>query len=278
MNRLLLTFLVVITFSLQPLCQVGSDTQFNFAITLYDNEKYFDAVTEFQRLLFFDHSQKYSYEANKLIGLSYKQGSFFSDALRYLTLAEINARLPEEIYETRIEIIKINIVRRTTEKALTLLDSLESDEMFSDKKEELNYWRGWAYIFSDDWENAAASFAKINPEHELKIFSDNIDEQLYNEATAKILSICLPGAGQFYTGEYVSGLLSLGWNSLWGYLTVQSFIEDRVFDGIMIGSFLWMRFYNGNLNNAEKFAHQKNLKITNDALYHLQNFYLGNKP
>jgi hypothetical protein len=277
-NRLLLTFLIVFAFSSQVLCQVGSEAQFNFAKTLYDNEEYFDAVTEFQRLLFFDQSGEYSFEGNKLIGLSYKQGGFFSDALRYLTLAEINAVSPEEVYETRIEIIKVNILRRTTEKALTLLDSLESDQRYSDKVNEINYWRGWAHIFSDDWGKATASFGQINPEHELQILADEIDNKLYSETKAKILSICLPGAGQFYTGEYVSGLLSFGWNALWGYLTVQSFIDDRVFDGIMVGSFLWTRFYNGNLQNAEKFAMEKNLEITNEALRYLQNNYTGEKP
>jgi len=88
----------------------------------------------------------------------------------------------------------------------------------------------------------------------------------------------IPGAGQFYTGEYVSGLLSLGWNVLWGYLTIKSFVDDRIFDGIMVGSLLWLRFYNGNTYNAEKFAEEKNLLISNKALLFLQHGYEGEKP
>jgi len=84
--------------------------------------------------------------------------------------------------------------------------------------------------------------------------------------------------GQFYTGEYVSGLISLGWNVLWGYLTINAINEDRIFDGFMIGTLLWYRFYNGNLQNAEKFAKQKNLEKSNSALRYLQNKYKGNKP
>ncbi len=35
--------------------------QFNLAKKLYDEENYFDAITEFKRLLFFDESEKYSF-------------------------------------------------------------------------------------------------------------------------------------------------------------------------------------------------------------------------
>ena len=252
--------------------------QFNYAKKLYNDEQYFDAVTEFKRLLFFDNTNKYVFEASKFIGLSYKEGTKFSDAVYYFTLAGKNAQNNEELFETRIEIIKINILRRSTGRALALLDSLQNDKKYINKKDEINYWRGWAYIFSDDWENAAFMFNSISPDHELKVFADSINSEFYNVTLSKVLSVFIPGAGQFYTGEYASGLISLGWNVLWGYLTINAFIDDRIFDGIMIGSLLWWRFYTGNLQNAEKFALEKNLNITNDALRYLRNNYPGSKP
>ena len=57
-----------------------------------------------------------------------------------------------------------------------------------------------------------------------------------------------------------------------------SFIEERVFDGFVTANFLWLRFYNGNVQNAEKFVSQKNLEITNLALDYLQFQYPGKKP
>ena len=108
--------------------------------------------------------------------------------------------------------------------------------------------------------------------------SVSISIQFYNVTLAKILSIFIPGTGQFYTGEYISGLISLGWNLLWGFLTVNAFVDDRIFDGVMIGSLLWWRFYTGNLQNAEKFALEKNLNITNDALRYLKKDFSGPKP
>ena len=251
--------------------------QFNYAKKLYAEEKYFDAVTEFKRLLFFDEEDNYSYESNLLTGLSYKNGAKFSEAIQHLTLAELNSKNIDEVFIARLEIIKVNILRRTTGRALALLDSLQTDSKFTGKADELNYWRGWAYIFSDDWENASLSFLIIEPEHPLALLCDSLANDLYDPKLAKTLSI-VPGAGQFYTGEYVSGIISIGWNVLWGYLTINAFIEDRVFDGLMVGSLLWWRFYSGNLQNAEKFAIEKNLEKTNSALRYLQNNYNGKKP
>jgi TM2 domain-containing membrane protein YozV len=277
-TRIFFTFILVFINVIKLQAQLGFDGQFNYAKKLYYDEKYFYAVTEFKRLLFFDDANKYVFKANKFIGLSYKAGAKFSDAVYYFTLAEKNAQNNEELFETRIEIIKVNILRRSTGRAFTMLDSLQSDKRFLNKIDEINYWRGWAYIFSDDWENASLSFASISTNHELKVFADSINSEFYDVTLSKVLSVFLPGAGQFYTGEYVSGLISLSWNVLWGYLTVSAFIDDRIFDGFMIGSLLWWRFYTGNLQNAEKFVLEKNLDITNDALRYLRNNYPGNKP
>jgi len=270
-----LLFVLILTSNL--FAQDSFADQFNLAKKLYEDEKYFDAVTEFKRLLFFYEGDNYSYESNLLIGLSYKEAAKFSEAIQHFALAELNSSTDAEVYESRLEIIKVNILRRTTQRAFTLLDSLENDVRFNKKSEEINYWRGWAYIFSDDWERAALTFSEIQKAHHLALICDSVDNDLYNPELAKYLSI-VPGAGQFYTGEYISGLISIGWNVLWGYLTINAFMEDRVFDGLMVGTLLWWRFYSGNIQNAEKFALEKNLEKTNSALHYLQNDYNGRKP
>jgi hypothetical protein len=276
-NKIFLNFLLFIFGTTILVAQNSFEEQFNLAKKLYDQENYFDAVTEFKRLLYFDLSGTYSYQANFLMGLSYKNGNKFSEALQYFTFSELSSTTSDEIFVSRLEIIKINILRRTTERAFVLLDSLQNDAEFINRIDEVNYWRGWAYIFSDDWEQASQTFNEIQNGHQLAEICDSVDNELYNPQSAKILSL-IPGAGQFYTGEYVNGFISIGWNVLWGYLTINAFIEDRVLDGILIGSLLWWRFYSGNIQNAEKFALEKNLEITNSALRYLQNYFNGKKP
>ncbi len=258
--------------------QNSFDEQFRLAEELYQQENFFDAITEAKRLLFFDESGNYNYDAYNLIAQSYKQGAKFSDAIRYFTLAEINARNKDELCKARTDIIRVNILRRTTNRALKLLDSLQADKRFADKKDEITYWRGWAYIFADEWEKASLEFAKVDSAKELAVLTKQVDEELYSVTMAKTLSYIIPGAGQFYTGEYLSGLLSLGWNVLWGYITIKAIVDERIFDAVMVSNFLWLRFYRGNLQNAENFAKEKNLVISNKALHYLQNEFSGLKP
>ena len=118
----------------------------------------------------------------------------------------------------------------------------------------------------------------IHGDNDRIIPADEAMDLYENSAAAEKHLHIIPGAGQFYTGHYFSGLLSLGWNALWGYLTVKAFIDERVFDGLIIGNFLWLRFYVGNIQNAEKFANEANIKIANKALSYLQDQYKGEKP
>ena len=276
-NKILVILIALFANASITFGQNSFESQFERAEKLYGEEKYFDAVTEFKRLLYFDESSNYDFKANLLIGLCYKKGGKFSEAIEYFSLAKLNSKSNQEYFESSIEIIKVNILRRTTGRTFALLDTLANDARFVNKTEEINYWRGWAYIFSDDWESAASTFSKYQDGQRLALLCDSVNSELYNPKLAKYLSI-IPGAGQFYTGEYVSGFISIGWNVLWGYLTIDAFIEDRILDGVLIGSLLWWRFYSGNIQNAEKFAFEKNLEITNTALNFLQQKYIGEKP
>lgn len=254
------------------------ENQYDFAKNLMNEKKYFDAITEFKRLIFFNRDSTNLFLYYSLIGDCYKAGAKFDESIYYYTLSEINSKTSGQIYDAQIKIIRSNILRRTTNRALSLLDSLAANKNYSDKIDEINYWRGWAFIFSDDWESASVEFAKVDSAKQLAEFCRLTNENLYSVTLAKTLSYFFPGLGQFYTGNYVSGLLSLGWNVLWGYTAIKAFSADRIFDGIMVSNFLWFRFYRGNFENAEKFAEEVNLLETNKALNWLQNEFNGTKP
>ena len=258
--------------------QSSLKNQYDFALQLFNQEEYFEAITEFKRLQFFDSLKQYSFTANKLIGLSYKHGGKFNDAIKYLSLAEMETSNVDTLFEIKIEIVKTNLLRRTVYRAFDLLNDINDDERFIHKKNDIFYWTGWALIFNDEWEKASNEFAKLDSNHELSILCRNVSDELYSKTKAKIFSYILPGAGQFYTGNYFSGLLSLGWVTLWTYTSVNAFLADRIFDGFMVADFLALRFYNGNLQNAEKFAEEHNNSVSNWMLNYLQNNYLGQKP
>lgn len=281
MNKLkliLLHFLLSLLILYPLKAQTQRSIQFDYANNLFSTRQYYDAITEYKRLLFYDSTKTYSYLANYQIGKCYKAGAKFDDAIKYFSLADMNASSDEESYASQIEIVRSNILRRTTSRALQILDQLE--QKFSDKEkiDSLNYWRGWCYIFNDDWKKASGYFAKINYYNELKILCDRVEKEKLSVTFATVISYILPGAGQLYTGNILSGLLSFGWNVFSAYLTISAFNADRVFDGIAILTLLWQRFYRGNVQNAERFAIDKNIEVANKTLIYLQKEYRGTKP
>jgi len=258
--------------------QANLHVQYDYAGKLFCEEKYFDAITEFKRLQFFDSLNQYSFLSNKLIGMSYKQGGKLNEAINYFSKAEVNSPNADSLFTVKLEIIKTNLLRRTIYRAFNLLNELSVDARFNSKKDQIIYWKGWAYIFNDDWEKAADEFDKLEGEHELKKLCENVSNAQYSPKLAKVLSYILPGAGQFYTGNYVSGILSFSWVALWTYISIEAILADRIFDGVMVADFLAFRFYNGNLQNAEKFAVEHNFEVSDWMLKYLQNNYRGPKP
>lgn len=253
-------------------------SQYDYANNLFKANQFYDSITEYKRLLFFDVAGRYSFDANYKIGLAYKAGAKFDEAIKYFSLADMSASDQNQKYSSKIEIVKSNILRKTTDRAQQILDEIENDKSYMNNRDSINYWRGWAFMFADNWKKASESFAKISYNHELKLLCDNVVNEKVSVTFAKVISYILPGSGQIYTSNYLSGIMSLGYHVLFGYLTINSFAEDRIFDGAVVGSLLWLRFYRGNIHNAGEYAEEKNLEIANKALRYLQNNYQGNKP
>ena len=278
MLKKIFNILLFINLILSNLLAQDLDKQFNYANSLFSSEKYFDAITEYKRLLFFDKVEQYNFQSNFNIGLSYKYGAKYDEAIKKFYLSEMSAKSDSQKIKSRLQRIRINILRRTTDNALVMLNELHKEFPNQVDSNTIAYWQGWAYIVADDWENASLAFDKIDSEHPLKKIANEVEDNKYSVTFATLISYILPGSGQFYTGNYVSGLLSLGWNVLWGYLTINAFVTDRVLEGILIGGLLWARFYRGNFKNAEKFAIEKNIEISNEAYKYLKNNYKGIKP
>lgn len=251
--------------------------QLRIADSLFASENYFDAITEYKRLLFFDLTNQFTFHSNYQIGLAYKAGAKYPEAIKYFFEAEINAKSSEQVFLCREEQIRVNILRRSTSRAENLINNMMGNSAYINYSKRLKYWLGWTFIFSDKWREAADLFSSID-ETELAEICRITDNKLYSVDFAKYSSVIIPGLGQFYTGEYLNGLISLGWNLLSGYLTIKSFADDRIFDGIVTANLLWLRFYRGNFTNAEKFALEKNLSLSNQTLEYLQNNFGGLKP
>ncbi len=272
-------FFYLLALQLMPLNNVLAqnvfERQLNYADSLFARKDYFNAITEYKRLKYFDSTGKYHFISDFNIALSYKRGAKFNDAINYFDIALSEARSDQEEFKANIEIIKTLILTRKIKEALRKLTSLKK-VYFGKKFKELEYWQGWAFMFGERWEQADSLFTEMG-QKELSRICKNVLNERYSLTVAKIFSYLVPGAGQLYAGHPFSGLMSFAWNALWGYLTLKAFFAQRFFDGIVIGNLLWFRFYRGNLQNAQKFVLQENEKIYNDAYDFLQFKFKGKK-
>lgn len=258
--------------------QTSVEEVYSLAEKLFENKNYFSAITEYKRVQFFDKENKFNFNTNYKIGLCYKFGGFYENSIEFFSRALKYSKTIEEKFELKTQIVRVNILRRTTQNALQILEELDNDLSFKNQKDEIYYWKGWAYIFNDDWKNAEINFSKSTLGIELYYLSKKVNNQKLSVTFAKVISYILPGSGQIYAGNYISGLLSFAWNFMAGYFTINSFLQNRAFDGIVIGELVWLRFYKGNIENAEKYTEQKNLSFSNNALKFLQEEYKGLKP
>lgn len=270
MNKVLLIFYTIsnLIFSQSDLLK-----QLEFADSLFFNKNYFDAIKEYKRLIFFDTGKSFAYYSYNQIAKCYKYGRKFEDSYNFFSLALTEAKSLREIFDCKLNICRLNIIEKKTKNAHRILDQLEKDFFLSEFENEIKFWRAWTFYFEMDFEKANEIFNQLNKK-ELANLSEKLLDESHSTQKAKILSMILPGVGQFYTGNYLNGLGSFLWNLLSGYLTINALKNERIFDGVVISNFLWLRFYKGNIENAEKFAIDENEKLFNESL----NFIYLNFP
>lgn len=245
---------------------------------LYGSEKYFQAITELKRFLFFSKDSAAGHQANLMIATAYRRGGFYRLASPFFLNARDLARSSEEKTTALIEHAKNEILKGTPETALKILQITSAQTDDQARSSEITYWKGIAELFSGNLSEAAVHLEILSPGDTLAVLCRLGEEELVNPRAYKLISAFLPGIPQIYLGEYSSGFLSLFWCGLWGYTTANAFAADRIFDGIMTGNFLFFRFYNGNLENAELFGQNHNTRIKNSILSFYQNNYNGLKP
>lgn len=257
--------------------QGGFEVQKRYADSLFAAEAYFDAVTEYKRLLFFDEAGSGHFHAAYRIASAYREGARISDALRWFVRAEMVAANIEERFRAITGQVRMNILLGRYGAAESRLEEMKKNPTFTEYGKEITYWLGWTAVFEGAWDRAEALFDESGCK-ELAQLTEQTRDKFSSETTAALLSHILPGAGQVYAGDILSGIGSAAWNLLWGWLTVKAFSEDRVFDGFAIGSLLWLRFYYGGVQNARDAVRRNNSRAANEALHYLQNTYKGEKP
>lgn len=253
-----------------------------FAESQFQQGQYDAALKEYQRYLFFFggaddrvfHAVGDCYAKRSEWG---KAEAFYDKAF-YLALSD-SSKLNELFSKAECFI-------RMSEYGMALTDLLGyTDSITGENYFRMQFYQGLCYFGLEEFRLAEDAFVRAlgqgkdleqNRIHQL--FSER--KKLYkpNPQTAYIMSMCIPGLGQFYAGDVKNGLNSLVLTAALAALGFHIALSQSVIDGIVIVVPWFQRYYQGGIIRAEKIATENRQERRAAQLDQMLEVIAGTKP
>ena len=223
-----------------------------FADKLFSQEEFFDAITEYKRLLYTYPDSNAVKIWRKKLALSYAMLKDYENSFNY-----IDSTSPDKL-ERLITFVHYGIPANDSSPFSSLLKTIKNIQ-------NIPY-------------NLQVSFINDSISQMLEKEIEEIMRKWKNPNTAKYLSCIIPGAGMFYLGNIYEGILSLAINITTGYFTYKAIVEKRYIDAALIGQFGFLRFYSGGTNRVYSITEMKNNKLKKELIIKMINKYLEFYP
>ncbi len=152
-----------------------------------------------------------------------------------------------------------------------LMELYSMDAGFSsDVEEKKNFFIGMSWFGLEDFGKAAEYFEKAveipsSKQKIRKLFADQKKFFRPNPKTASWLSVFIPGAGQFYSGEVLSGINSLLLTSSFVALGLYIVVVTSPLDAIFTALPWFQRYYQGGFQRAGELAKNKRAENRNQV-------------
>lgn len=240
-----------------------------FADSLFREEDYYRAITEYKRFLFLYPKHPKSDETKFLIGFSYFKGEKWDAALRYFSaFSEKQTRFSDMaeflIGQTHFLANRHPIARAQWQEFLEKYPKSQ----FADAA---HYQRGWSFFLEEELEKSKEAFKKVtaivspiaSKEHAGKMIEEIDrwgDHPSRSPLLAGIMSAILPGSGQWYTGRFWDGFSALILNGIFIYGIYASF-DAELYAASGILAFFGTGFYGGNIFSAVSGAYKFNRNV-----------------
>ncbi len=225
---------------------------------LFKKGLYDAAMPLYKRVLFFDNEKQYAKDIYHNIAESLYQTNKPAEAADYFELAYFIA--PSDSIKNHISLrraacfLQLQQHKYAEVELYNLTDSLPASQ-----QSMADFYMGIIQFANKDYESSEITFKKIAPDtakiSELFVRNKKIDR--LKPKTAKILSIILPGLGQFYAGDIKNGLNSLLLSGGLFYLGINSAINNSLLDAAISVLPWYQRYYTGGFKRAEKIAEAK---------------------
>ena len=236
---------------------------------LYEESGLYDqAITEYQRYLFFHPDSSSSINISVSISDNFKKLSRINESRKWLQRAIERSQNSSIKDSLKLKLLPLLIA----EKKYALVEMNAIKLIFFSRSEEIvkqaHFYLGLTYLYQNRWQKATDEFAQYSSNmqfHEqLTQLNLHVQELRFKSpAKAKWLSTFLPGLGQLYAEDYKNAINALAINSITIGLITYSFLDKDYLQILLSEALLFERYYTGNRVNAEMTAEKFNLKLNN---------------
>ena len=248
---------------------LGKDTVLRLADDFFTADFYEEAITEYQRYIFFnDRVREVSYAYYK-IGLAYRNMRNLEKSSDAFELSAHVAFSDTAKDKRKIDIAVNCIAGGEYSKAKFILLRLVAFSGVPEIRRKASLFLGVAHLYCYEWESAKDAlevYFRYEKNEEagyivdsLLIDAENIKYK--SPTTARWLSTFVPGTGQMYAGNAGSGINALVLNGANIYWIIYKLLKEQYGNAYLIYFFLFRRYYMGNIYNARKEAREYNRRI-----------------
>lgn len=261
-QRICYWIIISILFSVPLSGQNLADT-YALGNELYSMHQYEAALQMYERVVFFDSDRQFAEETYLKMAESHKILSNWKQAQRYYNLAYYTAKTPQTQTDIQFKQISLHLLSGNYLAAREELFALE-DQLLQSEIRRYTFYSAITHFVSEEYDSAFAQLQRyIGPENiaAQSVLQDFIKQNKkisrLNPKTARILSLILPGLGQFYAGDLKNGLNSLLLTGGLIVLAVHLSITISPLDGILTAGPWYLRYYQGGVKDAEQIAKDK---------------------
>jgi len=267
--------MLLLVFSLSILFPRASaqdlEETYRFGLEQYAISNYESATLAFERVLYFGKGQYIISTLDHLARIKLAQGDPES-AIKYYHRASVTAdEYAEKSWYTLRKCAGLLSLQKTK---LAMVDLYDITDNLPDSTLKYKYFLlGVAHFAELNFAESRIAFKQALPETEVS--KRNSLDSLFNVVqdikhpkakTAKILSIIIPGAGQFYAGDIKNGVNSLLLTGGFMFLGINTAVKYG-FMNSFVSVFPWFqRYYMGGYHRAERIAVER-LAEKRDYIY-----------
>ncbi|MDH5187184.1 MAG: hypothetical protein OEW70_09000 [candidate division WOR-3 bacterium] len=240
----------------------------NLADSLYASRYFFDAATEYERLLYNFPSDSNSDYIRFKLGLSYLKANESGKGENIIRKI-IETSTP---YSRKAQLALAENFSRNYQFAQARIE-IRDLIIFTDdstENQQLNRILGWIELEENEFKKAEYHFSVAQDSAMVKE-TQSLNQLLRKDPfIAMLLSSIVPGSGEIYSGHYWTGIASFLVNaaSIAGF--VYSINQKNYLDAALIFSIFFNRFYLGSRQNAYDFAVEYNEKLYKEKIRNLK--------